>query len=133
MLPHHPQRGVVTGSKILGFRKLLAFVVIAVCGTVLQIFGQLNEVSATFLAGIFLTYVGGNVREHAHKVQTTPVKDSAPPPASLRPRPGEPAPFVEETESDRTNFDPERPAVSPEVMLNLLAELATERAQKNRR
>lgn len=132
MITHHQPRNVVTGSKILGFRKLLAFVVVAVCGTVLQVFGQLNEVSAAFLAGIFLTYVGGNVREHAHRAQKEPVKDTAPL-VSPRTRPGDHAPFVEETDTDRTNFDPERPAVSPEVMLNLLAELATERAQKNRR
>jgi hypothetical protein len=133
MITHHQPRTVVTGSKILGFRKLFAFVAIAICGTVLQILGQLNEVSAAFLAGIFLTYVGGNVREHAHRVQSAPAKDNAPPPVSPRPRPGDHAPFVEEAETDRTNFDPERPAVSPEIMLTLLAELATERAQKNRR
>jgi hypothetical protein len=132
MITHHQSRNVVTGSKILGFRKLLAFVVVAVCGTVLQVFGQLSEVSAAFLAGIFLTYVGGNVREHAQRAQKEPAKDTSPP-VSPRPRPGDHAPFVEETDTDRTNFDPERPAVSPEVMLNLLAELATERAQKNRR
>lgn len=119
-------------ARLTGYRKLLAFAVVAICGTVLQALGAFDAVIAGFLGGSFLTYVGGNVREHAHRAAATSA-DAAAEPAPSPARPGDPAPFNGVTPADRTDFDPERPAVDRETLVNLLASLAADSLGKARR
>lgn len=119
-------------ARLAGYRKLLAFAVVAVCGTVLQALGSFDATVATFLGTAFLTYVGGNVREHAHRSaasdgQAAPAVVTSPPGPA---RPGDLAPFAGVEPSDRTDFDPERPAVDRETLVNLLATLAAETLHK---
>ena len=124
-------------ARMAGYRKLGAFVVVAVCATVLQALGRFDETIATFLGAVFLTYAGANVREHAHRaaaaragLDEATVATSLPPlprrPAP--PVPGAPAPFDGREAGDNTEFDPEQPAVDPQTLVNLLTQLVTERA-----
>lgn len=134
--PSRP-RYVATVARLAGYRKLIAFGIVAVCGTVLQAIGSFDPTIAAFLGGSFLTYVGGNVREHAHRARaaaegpSTGAGQDTDPPAPragrLTPRPGGPAPFDRVEPSDRTEFDPERPAVDRETMIVMLADMMAER------
>ena len=118
--------------KLSGYRKLVAFVVVLVCATVLQAIGQFSETIATFLGASFLVYVGGNVREHAHR-GTTPLPKELPAPQAPPVRPGGPAPFDADLSSDRTAFDPERPAVDRDTLLQIVAAMANQHQQRRDR
>lgn len=115
-------------SRILGFRKLLAFGLTVLCGTVLQAIGMFDPTIAAFLSGSLLLYVGGNVREHAHRAKEVPASPTSPDAA----RPGEPAPFSDREPGDDTAFDPQRPAVDSETLVKLLADMMANRGQGRR-
>jgi len=130
------RRPAVSTARMAGYRKLLAFGITAVCATVLQALDKFDPTVATFLGTALLTYVGGNVREHAHRaaqarsgLEEVMAGTSLPPLPTrpLAPRPGVPAPFDEREAGDRTEFDPERPAVDRETLVNLLTDLMADR------
>jgi hypothetical protein len=130
------RRTALPVARLAGYRKLAAFAVVAICATVLQALGKFDAVIASFLGGTFLTYAGANVREHAHRAAAARAGlDEAPGASSLPPlpgrpapaRPGAPAPFDEREPGDDTAFDPERPAVDRDTLVNLLADMMAER------
>lgn len=55
---------LVQAPRMAGYRKLVAFLALVACATVLQALGRFDATVATFLGGAFTVYVGGNAGEH---------------------------------------------------------------------
>lgn len=108
---------------------LFAFYAAAVVSLCLVGGGITGTEALAALSTAYTAALGLNVWEN-HKAA---VRHTATPSARIqqpaRPRPGS-APFERVEPSDRTDFEPERPAVDRETLVTLLADMMAERAQK---